>query len=147
MQPRKSCSAAGSSACWTGRFPLPPALDAPRSPCPLTPAKTRECCSALFAQPWWRSTDDACVCCACVFTPWGLWVWEWPWGQGLSATLDRGACSSGREYSISGWLWVKETKWQQLFTSSTTFIKVCLFILLPRRTDTNFMSAWRAWGG
>lgn len=39
MQPRKSCSAVGSSACWTGCFPLPPALDAPLSPCPLTPAK------------------------------------------------------------------------------------------------------------
>lgn len=38
MQPRKSCSAVGSSVCCTACFPLPPALDVPLSPCPLAPA-------------------------------------------------------------------------------------------------------------
>jgi hypothetical protein len=41
-------------------------------------------------------------------SPWGLCVWEWICGQGLSATLERGACSSGRVYSISGWLWEEQ---------------------------------------
>lgn len=44
---------------------------------------------------WKRSLLPVCGRC----------VWELTWGQGLSTTLERGACNSGKEYSISGWLW------------------------------------------
>lgn len=38
MQPRKSCSAAASSACWLTCFPLAPGFAAFRSPCDRPPA-------------------------------------------------------------------------------------------------------------
>lgn len=48
MQPRKSWSAAASSACWMGCFPLIADLPAPFSPRPLTPARQLEKGSALL---------------------------------------------------------------------------------------------------
>lgn len=72
---------------------------------------------------WKRSLLPVCGRC----------VWELTWGQGLSTTLERGACSSGKEYSISGWLWENQQTQRQ-------GQETALWDLLSRKA-----SEWNGW--